>query len=210
MHLVAASLTLDRGGRRIVDGLSFRVPVGEALVLTGPNGAGKTTLLRAVAGFLAPSSGSIGLEGADRDTTLAESCHYVGHASAVKAALTVAENADFWWRHLSDAALRKSEQDISRALDAFGLGDLRHVPAAYLSAGQKRRLGLARLLLAPRPVWLLDEPTTSLDTDSAARLVSIIDAHLAAEGLVIAATHQPLDLRRATTLKLGQPAGGEA
>ncbi len=147
-----------RGGRTLFAGLSFAVGGGEALLLLGPNGAGKTTLIRTIAGLLAPAAGAIRLDGGDAERSVGEQCHYVGHLNALKSSLTVEENAAFWCRFLGG---RRDGLDV--ALEAFGLAHLRDIPAAYLSAGQKRRLGLARVLLAERPVWLLDEPTVSLD-----------------------------------------------
>jgi heme exporter protein A len=204
MKLVADKLSASRGGRTLFSGLSFAVDAGAALLVTGPNGAGKTTLLRTLAGFLRPDAGSIRLEGAAPDRALGEQCHYVGHASAVKASLTVAENAGFWGRFLGGARGR-----LDAALETFGLAALRDIPAGYLSAGQRRRLGLARLLLAERPLWLLDEPTASLDSAAQEVLAGAVNRHLAAGGLAIAATHAPLGFAGARELPLGpatQPA----
>ncbi|MGD9829626.1 MAG: heme ABC exporter ATP-binding protein CcmA [Hyphomicrobiaceae bacterium] len=181
-----------RGGRTILHGVSFTVAAGEALVLTGPNGAGKTTLIRTVAGLLPPLSGVVSLDGGDDARDLAEQAHYVGHLNAVKPGLTVAENARFWADFLGG-----SGQAAWAALERFRLDALAEIPAAYLSAGQKRRLSLARLLVAPRPLWLLDEPTVSLDQASRLLVAEAIDAHLAAGGLVLAATHLPLGLAKA-------------
>ena len=197
MNLVAENLSLERGGRTILAGLSFAVAAGEALVLTGPNGAGKTTLLRAVAGFLPPAAGHVRLDGRPADTEIAEHCHYVGHRDGVKAGLTVGENARFWSRYLGGSA------EPAEVLERVGLGQLAGVPAAYLSAGQRRRLGLARLLLAQRPLWLLVEPTVSLDASGTAMLAGFIGQHLGAGGLVLAATHIPLGLDAARELRLG-------
>ncbi len=207
MQLVAENLVIERGGRVIVSGLSFDVQSGEALILSGANGAGKTTLLRALAGFLPLASGGIRFEGGDAEKSLAEQAHAVGHASAVKANLTVGENILFWSRFLNGP--EAAGQRANAALAAFALTDLEDFPASYLSAGQKRRLGLARLLAAPRPVWLLDEPTVSLDTASTARLAKIIDRHTEAGGMVVAATHLALGLQRTRDLSLargGRPA----
>ena len=199
MQLIAENLALERGGRRIVEGLSFRVAAGEALVLTGPNGAGKSTLIRGIAGFLPAAEGSIRLEGGAAEAEIAEQCHFVGHRDGVKGALSVRENAAFTSYYLGDGA------DVTPVLERLGLEALAEVPAAYLSAGQRRRLGLARLLLARRPLWLLDEPTVSLDAASVATLAGIVKEHLAGGGLVVAATHTPLGLDGARELRLGHP-----
>jgi heme exporter protein A len=178
--------------------VSLQVSAGEALVVTGANGAGKTTLLRALAGLLALTEGQLYLQGGDPDRDVGQHCHYAGHLDAVKGRLTVAENLGFWATYLGgDPAA------IGTALDAFGLPALAGVTAGYLSAGQRRRLGLARLLVAPRPIWLLDEPTVSLDQDSVAAFVTVIEQHRAAGGIVIAATHIDLGLAEVRTLRLG-------
>jgi heme exporter protein A len=207
VQLAAENLVIERGGRVIVSGVSFAVGQGEALLLTGANGAGKTTLLRALAGFLPLSGGTIRVGQGEAEKSLAEQAHAIGHANAVKAHLTVGENVMFWSRFLNgdDGA----EQRTAAALEAFALTDLEDFPASYLSAGQKRRVGLARLLAAPRPIWLLDEPTVSLDAASTARLAGVVNAHTSGGGIVIAATHLPLGLERAREFKLergGAPA----
>jgi heme exporter protein A len=178
--------------------LSFEVRGGEALLLTGPNGAGKTTLLRALAGLFAPSHGTVRLEGGDGDRELAEQTHFVGHQNGIKSSLSVADNLAFWASFLGRAA----EKQIGAALARFDLEALAHIPAGYLSAGQKRRLGLARLMVASRPVWLLDEPTVSLDARSTGLLADVINAHIAGGGIAIAATHLPLGLVAARELRL--------
>jgi heme exporter protein A len=201
MKLMAEAVSVMRGDRMVVTHLSFGVEAGEALVLVGPNGAGKTTLIRCIAGLLKPSAGQIRLEGAQPERTLGEECHYVGHLNGVKASLTVEENATFWSRYLGGA----SEQ-IEPALATFGLVTARDLPAGYLSAGQRRRLALMRLLLAARPVWLLDEPAVSLDQAAQQILTTVVDAHLATGGLVVAATHAPLGFTRSRELQLGAAA----
>jgi heme exporter protein A len=200
VQLIAEDLIIDRGGRLVIDGLSFAVPRGETLVLSGANGAGKTTLLRTIAGYLRLAGGTIRLEGGDRELTIAEQAHVVGHTNAVKPSLTVYENAAFWSAYLNAQTAHRSR--VETALRHFGLDELAEFPAAYLSAGQRRRLGLARLLVAERPLWLLDEPTVSLDVASSERLVAAINDHTRAGGLAIVATHLPLALERARTLEL--------
>ncbi len=184
----------------MIEGLSFAVKGGEALLLTGANGVGKTTLLRTLAGFIRPFRGRIRLEGGDAELTVGEQAHVVGHTNAVKMSLSVAENAAFWNAYLD--AGQDAGSRIAAALQHFGLEDLSDFPAAYLSAGQKRRLGLARLLVARRPLWLLDEPTASLDTASSERLAAAVDDHTRSGGLAVIATHLPLGLERVRTLDL--------
>jgi heme exporter protein A len=183
-------------------GLSFAIGAGEALLLLGPNGSGKTTLIRTIAGLMAPAAGFLRIEGGDPARSVGEECHYVGHLNGVKASLTVEENAAFWCSFLG-----RTHAGLDAALAAFGLAGLRDIPAAYLSAGQKRRLSLARVLLAPRPIWLLDEPTVSLDHAAQGALTRVLAAHIAAGGLLIAATHADLGLLDARKLDLGGAAG---
>jgi heme exporter protein A len=201
MKLIVDRLSVMRGDRMVVTQLSFAVDRGEALVLIGPNGAGKTTLIRAIAGLLRPAGGQIRLEGAQPDRTPSEECHYVGHLNGVKASLTVEQNAAFWSRYLGG-----TPDVVETALATFGLAGARDVPAGYLSAGQRRRLALARLLLARRPLWLLDEPTVSLDQAAQELLTEVVDAHLAGGGLVVAATHAPLGFARSRELRVGAAA----
>jgi heme exporter protein A len=207
MALVIDKLTIKRGERTILSDLSLAVAEGEALLLTGPNGSGKTTLLRTIAGLLQPSGGSITLGGAGGDpgTGIGERCHFVGHLNGIKPALSVAENAEFWAAYLGG-----SRAAATSALVSFRLADLAPIRAAYLSAGQKRRLGLARLLLAPRPVWLLDEPAVSLDAASQALLAEVVNRHVGAGGIVIAATHQPLGFAPARELRLSGSSASDA
>lgn len=200
VQLIAENIFVERGSRTIIRDLSLVVTGGEALILSGANGAGKTTLLRSLAGFLRPLSGTVRIDGGDTEKTVGEQAHFVGHANAVKANLSVRENVEFWARYLGGAA--ETDGMVARALDHFGLRDLAEFPAAYLSAGQKRRVGLARLLAAQRPVWLLDEPTVSLDAASTGLLAKAIEAHVKSGGLAIIATHIPLGLTRSRELTL--------
>jgi heme exporter protein A len=215
VQLVAEKLVLSRGGRNVVDGVSFRLGAGEALVLTGANGSGKTTLLRALAGFLRPVSGSIVVGDGSGERERGELVHFVGHHDGIKTHLTVAENLAFWGAYLGDVPDNCTDDGpvdagarLEAALKRFALSGLADIPAGYLSAGQKRRLGLARLAVAARPVWLLDEPTVSLDTASVALLAAAVDAHVADGGIAVIATHQPLGLTKAQEIRLG-PQGGE-
>ncbi|MCC2109028.1 MAG: heme ABC exporter ATP-binding protein CcmA, partial [Hyphomicrobiales bacterium] len=194
MRLVAENVCVDRGGRRILEAVDFALSDGQALILSGPNGAGKSTLLRAIAGLLPLAAGRLTLD--DDSEEIAASLHYIGHAEGMKPALTVRENLDFWSSFLSreSAAAALAPQD---ALTAFGLAHVIDIPAGYLSAGQKRRIALARLLVAPRPIWLLDEPTTALDVRAQAALAAVMARHRAGGGIVLAATHSPVGLENA-------------
>ncbi len=199
MKLTVQDLSCVRGGRVVFNGLSLQLQDGAGIELTGPNGSGKSSLLRVLAGFIPPAAGSIRLEGGEDEASLGEQCHYVGHLNGVKRALSVQENLTFWEQYLGG-------KDVNNALAAFDLENLAHIPAGMLSAGQARRLGLARLELAYRPLWLLDEPSVSLDAGSQKILSKSINAHIKAGGMVIAATHTPLGVKFAQSLKLD--AGG--
>src|SRR5437762_14234809 len=187
MRLSGRGIRCVRGGREIFSGLDFESAPGEALAVTGPNGSGKTSLLRLIAGLLAISDGSIELEGGEADLTLPEQAHYLGHRDALKPALSVMENLSFWRDFLGGEA-----GDCTESLAAVGLDHATHLPAAYLSAGQRRRLSIARLLAVRRPVWLLDEPANALDTAGQTLFVALMGDHLARGGLIIAATHAAL------------------
>lgn len=211
MRLVVESLKVIRGSRPVICGVSATVAGGEALLLTGPNGAGKTTLIRTLAGFLEPASGAVRLEGGDGEREIAQQCHYVGHANGTKSNLTVAENLAFWARCLAAGSETSSIAGrVAAALAGLGLEPLAGIRAGYLSAGQRRRAGLARVLVADRPLWLLDEPTASLDAASAVLVAGLIKAHVAAGGIVVAATHVPLGIDGARYLRLGATAEGAA
>jgi heme exporter protein A len=204
MKLSGVDLTCIRGGRRVFSGVSFSVSAGNALILTGPNGAGKSSLLRIIAGLIRPTEGNVVLEGGDPELSAGEHAHYVGHLDPLKPALTVMENLVFWARFLNGKADVGGTALTERGLDAVGLADLAQLPAGYLSAGQRRRLSLARVLSVPRPIWLLDEPTTALDAASQDRLGHLMHDHLSGGGLVLAATHGPLGLAEAKQLQLGK------
>jgi heme exporter protein A len=207
MELVIQRLACRRGGRTVFAGLDFRLAAGSAALVRGPNGAGKSSLLRVVAGLLPPAAGDVRLGGASlaRDrSALQESVALAGHLDAVKPALTVAENLRSWAGILGAEAGR-----AAAALDRFGLAAIADRPAGQCSAGQRRRLGLARLLVADRPLWLLDEPTVSLDAASAALVAELVGRHAAAGGLALIATHIDLGLGPAPVLDLAAP-GGEA
>jgi heme exporter protein A len=198
MQLAGRGVVCVRGGREVFSGLDFEASAGQALIVTGPNGVGKTSLLRLIAGLLTLSGGSIALAGGNTELTLPEQAHYLGHRDALKPALTVLENLQFWY-----AFLGGRDAPAASALDPVGLAGLAGLPAGYLSAGQRRRLSVARLLAAPRPVWLLDEPTAALDTAGQQRLLGLMQAHLAGGGIIVAATHGPLGLAGAKELRLG-------
>jgi heme exporter protein A len=196
MRLWAAGLSCVRSGREVFAGLEFAVDAGEALLVLGPNGAGKSSLLRLIAGLVRPATGRLALDHGDAELTLPEQAHYLGHQDAVKPSLTVAENLGFWSRFLGGAG-------DAGALVAVGLDRLADLPAAFLSAGQRRRLSIARLIAAPRPIWLLDEPTSALDSASQERLTGIMRDHRAGGGIIVAATHGPIGLDGAKELRLG-------
>ncbi len=197
MRLSGRGVRCVRGGREVFSGLDFAISSGEALAVTGPNGSGKTSLLRLVAGLLTVAGGSIDLEGGEAEMTLPEQAHYLGHRDALKPALSVLENLSFWRDFLGGDPF-----DADKSLAAVGLDHATHLPAAYLSAGQRRRLSVARLLTVRRPVWLLDEPTNALDAAGQSLFAGLMQEHLARGGLIIAATHAPLGVQ-AKQLRLG-------
>jgi heme exporter protein A len=197
MRLSASNLACHRGGREVFAGVSFAVASGEVLAVTGRNGAGKSSLLRTIVGLVRVAGGSLALEGGEEELTLAEQAHYLGHQDALKASLSVAENLKFWCGFLGRTAA-----DDAAALAAVGLDSLADLPAAYLSAGQRRRLSIARLVAVKRPIWLLDEPMSTLDAAAQDRLGALMRTHLAEGGLILAATHGPLGLEAARELRL--------
>ena len=202
MRLIAQNLCVERGGRRLATGLSFTLGAGEALILTGANGSGKTSLLRAICGLLPLAQGDVAGEGLPPGETLGENCHFIGHDNALKARMTVGENLSFWAGALNGVS---GEPAFRAILAKVGLQQAFELFVGALSAGQRRRVALCRALLAKRPIWLLDEPTTALDAASVAALASLIAEHRESGGMVIAATHAEFPLPGAQTLNLGPP-----
>lgn len=199
MRLSAVDLACHRGGREVFSGIGFGVAAGQALAVTGRNGAGKSSLLRLVAGFIRPAGGRLWLEGGDSELSIAEQAHYLGHQDAVKPSLSVAENLRFWVAFFDGGAVK-----VENVLESVGLGGIAALPAAYLSAGQRRRLSIARLLAVKRPIWLLDEPASTLDAAGKDRLTGFMQSHLADGGLILAATHGALGLSATQELSLDQ------
>ena len=206
MELILDNLSCRRAGRLIFHGLGFRLAAGQAAALRGPNGVGKSTLLRQLAGLIPVARGDARLDGVslagDRQA-FQERVAYAGHLDAVKPALSIGENLAIWAGiHGNDAARARA------ALARFGLDGIADRPAAQCSAGQKRRLGLARLLVMDRPLWLLDEPTVSLDADAAALVAGLVREHVAAGGMALIATHVDLGLGEIPVLKMTAPGYG--
>ncbi len=202
--LIGEGLGCVRGGRRIFDGVDFAVAPAGALLVTGPNGAGKSTLLRLLAGLLRPAAGRLCWDGEDVSADAAAHRRrlvYVGHLDALKPALTAAEHLQFWAR-LAGLSIMGARPALSR----FGMEDLADVPARLLSAGQRRRVDLARLALGEAKLWLLDEPTVGLDQDAMTALETAIAAHRAGGGIVVAATHVDMIADGAARLALRRSA----
>lgn len=199
MRLIAENLGGERGGETVFSGIEFALETGEALVVTGPNGAGKSTLLRVIAGLLPPAEGKVKVEGGgDEFPSVASASHYLGHLNAMKTALSVEENLGFWRAFQGEAGL-----SVGQALETVGLDGLGHLPFGYLSTGQRRRASIAKLLVSRRPVWLLDEPTAGLDKASEERFAGLMRGHCREGGIIVAATHLPLGLEGAKTLRMG-------
>lgn len=174
-------------------------------MVTGANGIGKSSLLRTLAGLVSLAKGEIRLEGGEEDKLPQEHAHYFGHQDAVKPALTVLENLKFWQSFAAPARTQDfsgTELTPAQAVDFLGIGHTAHLPAAYLSAGQKRRLSLSRLLVTPRPIWLMDEPTSALDKASEQQLLDLMNAHLSNGGMIVSATHTELALNNKKVLHL--------
>ncbi len=197
MRLCGRNLSCVRGGRDVFSGLNFEIDAGQALAVTGANGAGKSSLLRILAGLLPKTSGEVTLEGGESELTLPEQAHYLGHRDPIKGALTARENLEFWNEFLGGV-----RAGPTASLAASGLSHAADLPAAFLSAGQRRRLSMARLLTVRRTVWLLDEPASALDTEGQNLFIALMRAHLGDGGIVVAATHEPLGIP-AEELRIG-------
>ncbi|MFA7430852.1 MAG: heme ABC exporter ATP-binding protein CcmA [Rhodospirillaceae bacterium] len=197
-------LTCIRGERVVFTGLDFTLAPGEALLLLGPNGSGKSSFLRLLAGLIRPAAGALTWDGApvrdEREDHGARS-RYIGHLDAVKPVLSVAENISFWVRTWAPDT-RDVAAAVQRGLECFAMDRLADVPGKMLSAGQKRRVNLARLVAAPAPLWLLDEPTTALDKASIKVLEACVAEHRAAGGMVALSTHSDIDLPGARTFHM--------
>ena len=221
LTLVASDLACIRGGRPVFSGVEFSLASGGLLALTGPNGSGKSSLLRLLAGLLHPAGGTIRLSSDARSAGDGEAAapeadeqtndlmHYFGHLDGLKPVFTLQENLAFW-RALYGTGEPDSALPIDEAVAQVGLGHMRDLPVSIFSAGQRRRAGLARLLTAPRPVWLLDEPTAALDSDGETMLGGLMAAHLASGGMIVAATHLSLPVAPTRTLDMTLDMGAAA
>ncbi len=221
LRLAARDLACVRGGRPVFSGVEFSLASGDLLALTGPNGSGKSSLLRILAGLLDPAGGSVRLSSVatsadeegqalpDTDEHADDLIHYFGHLDGLKPVFTLRENLAFW-RALYGAGTPQAATSIGEAVTQVGLGHMGDLPVSVFSAGQRRRAGLARLLTAPRPVWLLDEPTAALDSDGEAMLGGLMEAHLANGGMIVAATHLTLPVAPTQALEMALDAGEAA
>lgn len=196
----ARDLACERGGRLILSGVSFRIEAGCMLALTGPNGAGKSSLLRMLAGLIRPSAGNLYVEARSKEDAV---IHHLGHADPLKPALTLREMLRFWSAIYRQQGRVPLDADFEETAGVVGLRHALDLPTGIFSAGQRRRVSLARLILSPRPLWLLDEPTSALDEDGERLLGALMLKHLTAGGLIVAATHQALPVPADQTLKLG-------
>ncbi|KQV35669.1 MULTISPECIES: heme ABC exporter ATP-binding protein CcmA [unclassified Rhizobium] len=202
LSLTAAGLAAKRGEDLIFKDISFVLDAGEALIVTGANGSGKSTLLRVVAGLLTPEEGTVSVTGAAQDIGHPrELCHYLGHRNGMKRELTVEENLAFWKSFMGDSP-GGSGMSVFEAEEAVGLPGIGHLPFGYLSAGQQRRMAMAKLLVAWRAIWILDEPTAALDAASDRMFAGLVRAHLSKGGIALAATHQPLGLENTRRLEM--------
>jgi len=194
-------MMLMRAGQEVVSDISFELSAGEALIVTGENGSGKSTTLRGVAGLLSLAHGNVSLQdetGKIFQNPVREYCHYLGHQNGMKPSLSVRENLDFWQKFMGENLL-----SIEEALEEVDLIHTLDLPYYYLSAGQKRRVAIARLLVSDRPIWILDEPTSGLDAQSVSIFTSLAKAFVEDDGILIAATHLPLGLEKTKTLEIG-------
>jgi heme exporter protein A len=199
LAIEAENLSCERGGRLVFSGVSFRLGAGQLMAVTGPNGSGKSSLLRLLAGFIRPETGVFRISRPGEDAVT----HYLGHADALKAALTLRETLRFWGAVYVQQGRLPTDSDFDDSAEAVGLRHALDLPVGIFSAGQRRRAALARLILACRPLWLLDEPTSSLDSDGEGLLGSLMKDHLAAGGLIVAATHADLPVQPDRMLTLG-------
>lgn len=197
-------LVCIRGERLVFSKLDFTLESGGCLTLIGHNGAGKSSLLRMMAGLLHPADGVMSWDGAPVQDDMdehRERLHYVGHHDAIKPVLSVEENLKFWAGLRSDAS--EAQANFKEALDIFSIGHLIDVPGRFLSAGQKRRANLARIIASKSPLWLLDEPTTALDKESIKKLENVIETHRAKGGMVVLSTHSDMDIDNQQILNVG-------
>ena len=213
--LTLSAVSVVRGERCLIKNLNFSLQSGEVLLLQGDNGSGKTSLLRVICGLLAAAEGKIAFNfhgGENLDYDVTAHCHLLGHQDGLKASLTVLENLTWLCEILKADSPREEKQTAAQsrkriltALEALHLGHVIDTPMRLLSAGQRRRVALAKLLLVPRPLWLLDEPGNALDSAALKSFEALVRAHVAKNGLVIIATHQAFDFPHARTHVLRRP-----